>query len=545
MLKRLKVYHQPIAIDQKTTSHNPRSTVGTVTEIYDYLRLLWARIGIPFCPVHNEPIQPQTTKEIVDKIFELKDNTKINILSPVAREKKGTHADLLKSLKLKGFVRVKIDGEIKLLENEIILEKNKRHTISIVVDRMSLDKEKRSRINQAVEACALYSDGLVLVENMDEKTEVLYSKNYSCKHGDFSLPELEPRLFSFNAPMGYCPKCKGLGAYKRVDWNLLAKDKTLTINQGGIEYYKNTVGTQNIEWQKFDILLKHYNINKDKPVSELTDEEIDLIMYGSKEPIQYTLESKNENIYQRNDFVEGVAALIERRYIETSSEFNREYYMKFMAEHNCDVCKGKRLNKYALSVKVGDLNIYDFSELPIEDALKFIKNIKLSKEQKQISELVLNEIQSRLEFMSDVGLEYLNLNRTSNTLSGGESQRIRLATQIGSNLSGVIYVLDEPSIGLHQRDNDRLIATLKKMRDLGNTVIVVEHDEDMIRNADHILDIGPEAGEHGGKVVAEGTFKEIVGNYNSLTSKYMRGDLKIDVPSKRRSGKGKIVSFGS
>lgn len=532
-----------IAIDQKTTSHNPRSTVGTVTEIYDYIRVLWSRVGTPFCPNHNIPITPKTTKQITDIILNNEAGTKINILSPVIREEKGTHSETIERLIKDGYVRAKINGKIVLLDDDIKLEKNKKHSISIVVDRLTTDNSKKDRISEAIDACAEYSGGLVLVEEIDTGKETLHSKNFSCKYGDFSIPELEPRLFSYNSPIGYCDKCKGIGYSQKVSWDLLVPNDSLSIKDGGIEYYKNAVDSLNIEWQLFKKALEHYDISLTKPLKQFTDFEKNIVMRGSDESIDYDLKTTSGNSWTWNKEFEGVANIIERRHIETKVERRRKWYAKFMNEQICNKCKGKKLRVEALSVKIGDLDIIEFTNLSISKAINFIKDVSLNDQQKKIAELVLKEVKSRLFFLSDVGLDYLTLSRSSSTLSGGESQRIRLATQMGSSLSGVIYVLDEPSIGLHQRDNDKLILTLKGMQELGNTVIVVEHDYETMMASDHIVDIGPKAGIYGGTVVAQGTPKEIMKNEKSLTGKYLSGELKIETPKKRRNGKGNYLSF--
>lgn len=531
-----------ISIDQKTTSNNPRSTVGTVTEIYDYLRLLYARIGIPYCPIHNEPIQGQTIKQIVDKVMELEDQSKIMILAPVIQGKKGTHFDLLNNLRKEGFIRVKIDKEIRMLEDEIELEKNKKHDIDVVVDRIIKNEQSRSRISDSLETALKLADGFVKIEQIGQD-EMLFSTHYACKKCGFSIPKLEPRLFSFNSPLGACEDCKGLGFKQEVDVDLLIPNKELSINQGGIIYYKNILNSENIEWQQFDILLREYGIDKNKPLKDLTDEEINIILYGSTYPISYTITSRNGNSYSRMDYIEGVKSLIERRFIETTSPQMREWYQNYMCEHTCNSCQGLRLNKYALAVKVGSKNIQEFCQMSVSKAIVYLEELTLTKTQQEIANLILKEIKERLNFLRDVGLNYLTLDRMAKTLSGGEAQRIRLATQIGSRLSGVLYVLDEPSIGLHQRDNDRLITTLKSMRDLGNTLIVVEHDEDTMLASDWIVDIGPGAGSHGGEVIFSGPTAEILKDERSLTGQYLSHRKKIMVPSTRRKGNGKYLKI--
>ena len=529
-----------ISIDQKTTSNNPRSTVGTVTEIYDYLRLMYARIGVPYCPIHQEPITSQTIKQMVDKIMEIEDKTRLIILSPVVHGKKGAHKDLLENLQKEGFLRVRVDGETKLIEEMEPLEKNKKHTIDVVVDRI-VKSNDRSRLHDSLETALKMSDGLAIVTYNGE--EILFSSNYSCKYCGFSIPKLEPKLFSFNAPFGACDACKGLGVTQKVDVDYLIPDKEKSIAEGGIIYYKNIVGTENLEWQKFAALLKYYDISMDKPLKDMTKKEMDIILHGSTDLISYKLVSRSGNVLKKTEFIEGVSTLIERRYMETSSQMSREWYQTFLAEAPCPKCHGKRLNEQALSVRVGGLNIYEWTTMSVRQASQFMEDLKLTKQQEEIARLIVKEIKERLSFLNNVGLGYLTLDRLAGTLSGGEAQRIRLATQIGSHLSGVLYVLDEPSIGLHQRDNDRLIQTLKDMRDLGNSLIVVEHDEDTMRASDYIIDIGPGAGIHGGQVVAQGTPEEVMANPNSITGQYLSGKMKIEVPSERRKGNKKKIEI--
>ena len=525
-----------ISIDQKTTSNNPRSTVGTVTEIYDYLRLLYARIGVPYCPTHHEPITSQTIKQMIDRIMELPDRTRLQILAPIVKGKKGTHKDLLARLVREGYVRARIDHEIRILEEVEQLEKNKKHDIDVVVDRI-VKSDDRSRLHDSLESALKLSDGLAVVAYGEE--EILFSSNYACKYCGFSIPKLEPKLFSFNAPFGACPTCKGLGFTQKVDIDYLIPDRSKSIREGGIIFYKNIVDSENLEWQRFKALLDHYHISVDTALNELSKREMDLILYGSDEPIAYTLYSRSGNVTRKNEFIEGVANLIERRYMETSSSMSREWLGTFMAEMPCPTCGGKRLNEQALSVYVGGKNIHEWTEMSVRDAVVFMRDLELTPQQQEIARLIVKEIRDRLSFLENVGLGYLTLDRIAGSLSGGEAQRIRLATQIGSHLSGVLYVLDEPSIGLHQRDNDRLINTLKDMRDLGNSLIVVEHDEDTMRASDYIIDIGPGAGIHGGRVVACGTPQEVMENENSITGAYLSGRMKIEVPAGRRKGNGK------
>lgn len=530
-----------ISIDQKTTSNNPRSTVGTVTEIYDYLRLLYARVGVPYCPDHHIPITGLTITEMVNTVNQYEDGTKMTILAPIVRNKKGTFKDTFEKLQKDGYVRVRVDGEIKLLEDDITLEKNNRHDIDVVVDRIVKRSDSRSRIHDSMETALSLADGKVIVSTGDK--ENLFSSNYACSICGFSVPTLEPRLFSFNAPLGACATCHGLGITEEVDVDILIPDPDLSINEGGIRYYKNIVGTENIEWQTFAMLCKTYKIPLDKPIKTFTKKQMDIILYGSDRPIKYVIYSSSGNRYDRNDFIEGVKKLIERRYVETTSSWSKDWYHSFMMESTCPTCGGKRLNKEALSVIVGDKNIMEFTAMSVVQALDWLDKLTLTETQAKIAELVIKEIRNRLQFLKDVGLDYLTLDRLAGTLSGGEAQRIRLATQIGSRLSGVLYVLDEPSIGLHQRDNARLIETLKNMRDLGNSLIVVEHDEETMMSADWIVDIGPGAGIHGGNVMASGTPLEVMKNENSITGLYLSGKKRIDVPKSRRKGNGKYVEI--
>lgn len=527
-----------ISIDQKTTSNNPRSTVGTVTEIYDYLRLLYARIGVPYCPTHHEPITSQTIKQMVDRIMELPERTHLTIMAPVVHGAKGTHKDLIARLQKDGYIRVRIDGVMQRLEEVEPLVKNKKHNIDVVVDRIVKGND-RSRLHDSLETALKLSDGLVVVEH-DHKEE-LFSRNYSCKYCGFTIPRLEPRLFSFNAPFGACETCKGLGITQKVDINYLIPDRDKSIRQGGIIYYKNIIAKENLEWQRFKALCDYYEIDIDKPIKSLSKTELDILLYGSHEPITYRIYSKSGNIMKKTEMIEGVCTLIERRYRETTSQMSLEWYATFLAEAPCPTCGGKRLNEQALAVRVGGKNIYEWTQLSVKQALAFMDQLELTPQQQEIARLVLKEIHDRLQFLDNVGLSYLTLDRLAGTLSGGEAQRIRLATQIGSHLSGVLYVLDEPSIGLHQRDNDRLIAALKNMRDLGNSLIVVEHDEDTMRASDYLIDVGPGAGIHGGEIVACGTPEEVMQNDASLTGQYLSGKRKIAIPAKRRKGNRKAL----
>lgn len=525
-----------ISIDQKTTSNNPRSTVGTVTEIYDYLRLLYARVGVPYCPTHNEPITSQTIKQMVDRIMDYPDKTRLTIMAPVVHGEKGTQKDLFDKLRREGYIRVRVDGDLKMLEDVASLEKNKKHNVDVVVDRI-VKSNDRSRLHDSLETALKLSDGLAVVAYDDK--EDLFSSNYSCKYCGFTIPRLEPRLFSFNAPFGACDHCKGLGITQKVNIDYLIPDKEKSIRQGGIIYYKNIIAKENLEWQRFKALCDYYEIDIDKPIKQLTKKEMDYLLNGSKDLITYQIYSKSGNVSKRTEFIEGICTLIERRYMETSSQMSREWYATFLSEAPCPTCGGKRLNPQALSVRVGGKNIFEWTQMSVKQAIAFMDQLTLSPQQMEIAKLILKEIKDRLMFLKNVGLTYLTLDRLAGTLSGGEAQRIRLATQIGSHLSGVLYVLDEPSIGLHQRDNDKLIATLKNMRDLGNSLIVVEHDEDTMRASDYIIDIGPGAGIHGGNVVAAGIPSDVMNNENSITGQYLSGKMKIEIPKQRRKGNGK------
>ncbi|WP_024543918.1 excinuclease ABC subunit UvrA [Metamycoplasma salivarium] len=531
-----------ISIEQKTTHNNPRSIVGTVTEIYDYLRLLYARIGKPFCPTHKIEITAQKLKDIIGSVFKYPEGEKIYILSPVVTNEKGSHQVLLAKLKRDGFLRVKINGEIFELDKDINLDKNKKWTIELVIDRLVLSPDQLSRVSEAIENALEYSNGLVTIEALSKEKRT-FSIQHSCEYGDFDMPKIEPKLFSFNAPAGMCPNCKGLGYLQKASFDLIAPDKNLSINEGGIKYYKNLVGTQNLEWQEFANLMDFYNIDLDTPLRDFSDEELNVIKYGSYEEIPMVRISTSGNRYEGTRFVEGILPKIERKYMETVSEEYRTYYKKYLTDTLCPECKGQRLNKYALAVKLDKLNIFELSNKSIDELLQFIENLKLTEYEQEVCSLILSELKHRLEFLINVGLNYLTLNRKAETLSGGEAQRIRLATQIGSALTGVLYVMDEPSIGLHQKDNQRLINSLRKIVDIGNTLIVVEHDEETIREADYIVDIGPEAGEKGGKIVAYGSLEDICSAPESITGKYLSGVWQIDVPKTRRSGNGKILTL--
>ena len=528
-----------ISIDQKTTNNNPRSTVGTVTEIYDYLRLLFARIGTPYCPIHHKPIKSQSIEEMVNKVLELGEGTKIEILSPVVHGEKGTHQDLFDDLRKKGFTRVRVNGELRDLSEEIKLEKNKKDNIYVVIDRIVVSPDERSRIFEAIEISTKMADGKVLIHIIDGE-EFIMSEHYACPECNFSLPELEPRLFSFNAPYGACPECKGLGIKQHLSLDLLIPDKNKTILEGGIKGFSID---QNMALTQLETVCDYFNIDLTKKIKDFTKEELNIILYGTNKVLDYEYVSKNGNKRYVKDTYEGIVNNYERRYIETNSKWIRDWLGTFMVDQACPKCHGARLNDNVLAVKINHKNIFEVCNYSIKELSEFMENLKLTKEQEQISNLIVKEIKNRLSFLNNVGLGYLTLSREASTLSGGESQRIRLATQIGSKLTGVLYVLDEPSIGLHQKDNDRLINSLKEMRDLGNTLIVVEHDEDTMRAADFLVDVGPGPGSEGGYIVAKGTPEEVMKNPNSLTGKYLSGELKIEVPKKRRKDNGNYIEI--
>ena len=528
-----------ISIDQKTTNKNPRSTVGTVTEIYDYLRLLYARIGIPYCPKHKKPIKHQSIEEMTNKVLSFEEGTKIEIMAPVVHGEKGTHKELLDDLRKEGYSRVRINGEIKSLDEDIKLEKNIKDNIDVVIDRVVVKPEARSRIFEAIETSTKLADGKVVI-NVVGKEEIVMSEKYACPDCNFSLPELEPRMFSFNSPYGACPECKGLGFKSKIDEDLLIPDKTKSIMGGAVSSFQSGE-TLNIYYRKLKTTADHYNIDLNKPIKDMKREELDIVLYGSPDKLDFSINSRSGSILKSYDNFEGIITNLERRYMETTSDMIRSWIESYMTELPCEKCNGAKLSDEVLNVKIGGKNIYEITLLSIKDLLEFINNLKLTKEETEISFLIIKEIKERLTFLKNVGLEYLSLSRSAGTLSGGESQRIRLATQIGSRLSGILYVLDEPSIGLHQKDNDKLINSLKEMRDLGNTLIVVEHDTDTMLAADYLIDIGPKAGNEGGYVVAAGTPKEVMKNKDSITGAYLSGKLKIDVPSKRRKGNGKYL----
>ncbi len=527
-----------ISIDQKTTNHNPRSTVGTVTEIYDYLRLLFARVGTPYCPHCKKPISQQTVDQIVDSVLAMQMGSKLTILAPIVRGQKGSFVKQFESLKKSGFTRVQVDGSIYLLEEEIKLDKNIKHNIRVVVDRIVLKDGINSRLTDSIETAVKLADGLVIVEN--DESEQLYSTNYSCAYCGWTLEEITPRLFSFNAPYGACPTCSGLGVYSDVSEEIILKDGDLSVNQGAFNSTGWRMDGGGLAERYIKALAKKYDIDLDCPVNKLPRKQLDLLLYGNNgEKLDlYESEARNKTFEHFNGkkalSFEGIINNLKRRLAETKSDFIRFEIGKFVKEIICPTCKGKRLNESALSVKIKGKNIAEVCDMSVGDLLPYFDDLSLSKEKTEIAKSILKEIKARLKFLSDVGLEYLTLSRSAETLSGGESQRIRLATQIGSGLSGVLYILDEPSIGLHQRDNDRLIATLKHLRDLGNTLVVVEHDEDTIKSADWIVDVGPFAGVHGGEIVGNGTYEDIIKSPNSITAKFLTGQEKIEVPQTRR-----------
>ncbi|OCX48410.1 excinuclease ABC subunit A [Limosilactobacillus reuteri] len=530
-----------ISIDQKTTSHNPRSTVGTVTEINDFLRLLWARVGTPICPNDNIPITSQSPEQMVDRVLELPERTRLQILSPVVRDKKGTQKKVFETIKREGFVRVQVDGEIYDLDSVPELDKNKKHTVNVVIDRIIIKEGIRSRLFDSFESALRLSDGYAIADVIGGDP-IPFSEQYACPICGFTVGELEPRLFSFNAPTGACPECEGLGLKLEVDIDLVVPDQTKTLKEGAIVPW-NPISSQYYP-QMLEQFCKSVGIDMDTPFNKLSKKQQQQILYGNGEtPFHFHYENDFGGIRDVDVPFEGVINNISRRYRETNSDFTREQMRKYMTELPCPICHGYRLNQRALAVKIDGRNIGEVSALSISDSLEFFKNIKLSAQKNEIAKPILKEIIDRLTFMKNVGVEYLTLSRSARTLSGGEAQRIRLATQIGSNLSGVMYVLDEPSIGLHQRDNDRLIESLKAMRDLGNTLIVVEHDEDTMRAADYIVDIGPGAGENGGQVMAAGTPKQIMRSRKSLTGQYLSGKKFIPVPQERRGGNGKKITI--
>ena len=533
-----------ISIDQKTTSKNPRSTVGTVTEIYDYLRLLWARVGTPHCPVCGKEIQQQTIDQIIDQVLTLPEATRIQVMAPVIRGKKGEHAKIFEDARKSGYVRVRVDGSLYELTEEIKLNKNQKHNIEVVVDRLVIREDINRRLTDSVETASALSGGLVIINIVGEDRDILFSQNYACEDCGISIEELTPRMFSFNNPFGACPTCTGLGSQLKVDPELIIPNKNLSILDGAITAtgWSNIKG-DGISRMYFDALAKKYHFKLNVPIKDLPAGVLDIILYGTKgEKLKLTYERANGQGTLMQPF-EGIANNIERRYRETQSDGSRRELEECMSECPCPDCGGRRLRRESLAVTVGGLDIDEFCHKSVTEALDFVENLELSPQKMLIAERILKEIKARLGFLQSVGLQYLTLSRAAASLSGGESQRIRLATQIGSSLMGVLYILDEPSIGLHQRDNDKLLATLKELRDLGNTLLVVEHDEDTMRAADYIVDIGPGAGVHGGQVVAAGAAEEVMNTPGSVTGDYLSGRKKIPVPTQRRRGSGKYLTI--
>ncbi|WP_102264327.1 excinuclease ABC subunit UvrA [Mesobacillus jeotgali] len=530
-----------ISIDQKTTSRNPRSTVGTVTEIYDYLRLLFARVGRPTCPVHNIEISSQTIEQMVDRVLEYPERTKLQILAPLVSGRKGTHAKVLEDVKKQGYVRVRIDGDMHDLGDEIELEKNKKHSIEVVIDRIVVKEGIAARLADSLEAALKLGEGNVLIDVIGEE-ELMFSENHACPICGFSIGELEPRMFSFNSPFGACPECDGLGAKLEVDVDLVVPNKELSLKQHAIAPWEPT--SSQYYPQLLEAVCNHYGIDMDVPVKDLPDHEMDKILYGSeKDRIYFRYENDWGQVRENYIVFEGVLKNIERRYKETGSDYIREQMEKYMGEHACPTCKGYRLKRETLAVLVDGRHIGEVTELSVEDAHRFFQSLELTEKEMKIANMIFREITERLGFLINVGLDYLTMSRAAGTLSGGEAQRIRLATQIGSRLTGVLYILDEPSIGLHQRDNDRLIDTLKNMRDIGNTLIVVEHDEDTMLAADHLIDIGPGAGVHGGEIISQGTPAEVMEDGNSLTGQYLSGKKFIPLPIERRKPDGRYIEI--
>ncbi|WP_415342151.1 excinuclease ABC subunit UvrA [Clostridium perfringens] len=531
-----------ISIDQKTTSRNPRSTVGTVTEIYDYLRLLYARVGVPHCPKCGKEITQQSVDQIVDQIMELPERSKIMILAPIIRGRKGTHEKVLENIKKQGFVRARIDGEIyDLTEDEIKLEKNIKHNIEAVVDRIIVKAGIEGRLTDSIETSLKMAEGLVLVNIIGEEDR-LYSEHFACADCGISIDELAPRMFSFNSPFGKCERCDGLGTLMEIDEDLVVPNKDLSIRGGAISTWGDSrMKEESWTYCVLKALMEKYNFDLDTPYKDLPKKVQEVLMYGDPEKLKVTYTKENVTAAYNHSF-EGEINNLRRRYMETNSDTMKAEIEKYMSDNPCPKCKGARLKPEALAVTVGGKNIFEFTSMAIREELDFINSINFSEKDKIISSQIIKEIQSRLSFLINVGLDYLDLARKAGTLSGGEAQRIRLATQIGSQLMGVLYILDEPSIGLHQRDNDRLISTLKQLRDVGNTLIVVEHDEDTMREADYIVDIGPGAGEHGGEIVASGTLDEIMSNENSLTGQYLTGAKKVELPEERRKGNGNFIT---
>ena len=533
-----------ISIDQKTTSKNPRSTVGTVTEIYDYLRLLWARVGTPHCPVCGKEIKQQTIDQIIDQIMDLPEGTRVQVLAPVVRSKKGEYAKVFEDARRSGYVRARVDGSLYELTEEIKLEKNKKHNIEIVVDRLVVRPDVRQRMTDSVETASGLTGGLVIANILQEERDILFSQNYACEDCGVSIEELAPRMFSFNNPYGACPTCTGLGSQLKIDPDLVVPDPEKSILDGAIQAsgWQN-IRSDGISRMYFDALAKKYRFKLSTPWKDLTREVREIVLYGTKGEKLELHYDRPQGKGTLNQAFEGVVNNLQRRYSETQSDASRRDLEELMSESPCPACKGRRLKMESLAVTVGDSSIYDFTTKPVNEALDFVEGLTLTRTQMMIADQILKEIKSRLGFLQSVGLEYLTLSRSAATLSGGESQRIRLATQIGSSLMGVLYILDEPSIGLHQRDNDRLLETLCKLRDLGNTLVVVEHDEDTMRAADYIIDVGPGAGVHGGNIIAAGTPAEVAANPASLTGQYLSGQRRIAVPDKRRAGNGHALTI--
>ena len=531
-----------ISIDQKTTSKNPRSTVGTVTEIYDYLRLLWARVGTPHCPKCGKEIKQQTIDQIIDQVLNLPEGTRVQIMAPVIRGKKGEYAKVFEDARRSGYVRARVDGSLYELDEEIRLEKNKKHNIEIIIDRLIIRPDIRQRLTDSVETASTLAGGIVIVNLLREERDLSFSQNYACEDCGISIEELTPRMFSFNNPFGACPTCTGLGSQLKVDPDLIVPDESRSILDGAIQAPGwASIRSDGISRMYFEALSKKYRFSLTEPWSRLPDEVKKIILYGTggeKLELHYDQPRGKGVLYQT---FEGICNNLERRYLETQSDASKRELEETMAESPCPDCGGRRLRRESLAVTVGGLNIYEFTTMSVTDELKFVDGLKLTDQQMLIADRILKEIRSRLGFLQSVGLSYLTLSRSAGTLSGGESQRIRLATQIGSSLMGVLYILDEPSIGLHQRDNDKLLSTLKRLRDLGNTLLVVEHDEDTMRAADYLIDIGPGAGDHGGEVVAAGTPEEVMANPHSLTGQYLCGKKKIEVPGQRRPGNGNCL----
>ncbi|WP_273476788.1 excinuclease ABC subunit UvrA [Methanobrevibacter woesei] len=535
-----------ISIDQKTTKENPRSTVGTITEIYDYLRLLFARIGIPHCPKCGKEVSHQTVGQIADSIIEEGEGLKIHLLAPIVRDRKGEHKQIFEELSNKGFARVRVDGEIRGLDEDIKLAKTYKHSIDVVVDRLKIRKDVdfKRRLVDSLETATKFGEGLVTVlfDNGDEEYEKKYSEQFACVDCGINFEELTPRMFSFNAPQGACPECNGIGSKMEIDPDLIVPNKLLSLNEGAIVPWSKSNKKENYYHQMLEAVANYFKFSMDVPFKDLTKEEQTIILYGCDERIPFSFKRRNKS-YMVNRKFEGVVPRMERLYLETKSNYNRKYISKFMSNHKCPLCHGKRLRPEVLAVTVNGKSIADVVEMSIKDSYRFFLDLKLTERENFIAKEVLKEIRERLKFLVDVGLDYLSMERSSGTLSGGEAQRIRLATQIGSGLVGVLYILDEPSIGLHQRDNVKLIETLKRLRDLGNTLIVVEHDEETILSADYVVDIGPGAGEHGGRVVAEGTPTEIMNSENSITGNYLARREIIPIPESRREGNGEYITI--